>query len=122
MLRFKVDKLEEQIDTYWKQRAHVNWLMKGDRNTTFFHNACKEGKRHNRIGSLRKEYGGWVESEVEKQGFISNHFKQLFRSNSLNDARQLLDVVALCVTREMNETLLPEFREEEVVAMVGTRR
>ena len=49
VLRFKVDKLEEQIDTYWKQRAHVNWLMKGDRNTTFFHNACKEGKRHNRI-------------------------------------------------------------------------
>lgn len=23
---FKVDQLEEQVDTYWKQRAHVNWL------------------------------------------------------------------------------------------------
>jgi hypothetical protein len=24
---FKVDRLEEQLDIYWKQRAHVNWLQ-----------------------------------------------------------------------------------------------
>jgi hypothetical protein len=58
---------------------------------------------------LKKEDGGWVEDEVEKQGFITNHFKQLFRSNDLNNAQQLLDVVAPCVTREMNETLLADF-------------
>jgi hypothetical protein len=37
---FKVDRWEEQIDMYWKQRAHVDWLRFGDRNTTYFHNAC----------------------------------------------------------------------------------
>lgn len=35
---FKVDGLEEQIDLYWRQRAHVNWLRFGDRNTKYFHN------------------------------------------------------------------------------------
>lgn len=54
---FKVDRLEEQIDIYWKQRAHTNWLHLGDRNTAFFHNACSS-RRRNRIGRLQKENGG----------------------------------------------------------------
>ena len=48
ILRFKVDRLEEQIDIFWKQRAHVNWLVKGDRNTSFFHQCCKERRKINR--------------------------------------------------------------------------
>ena len=64
---FKVDRLEEQIDTYWKQRAHINWLQLGDRSTSFFHNACSERKRRNRIGKLKKEDGSWVEGEEEKK-------------------------------------------------------
>lgn len=54
---FKVDRLEEQIDAYWKQRAHINWLQFGDRNTSYFHHACSE-RRRNRIGNLKKNDGG----------------------------------------------------------------
>jgi hypothetical protein len=78
---FKVDRLEEQLDIYWKQRAHVNWLQFGDRNTSFFHKVCSERKRRNRIGRLLKENGGWVEEEGEKKMVIANHFFQLFRSS-----------------------------------------
>jgi len=39
-LSFKAKRLEEQLDLYWRQRAHVKWLEKGDRNTTFFHHFC----------------------------------------------------------------------------------
>jgi hypothetical protein len=42
VLRFKVEKLQEQIDVHWKQMAHIKWLEKGDRNTAFFHKACSE--------------------------------------------------------------------------------
>jgi hypothetical protein len=80
ILRFKVDRLEEQIDIFWKQRAHVNWLVKGDRNPSFFHQCCKERRKINRIGRLKKNDGGWVESKVEKQGFITNYsLHQLIR-------------------------------------------
>jgi hypothetical protein len=36
MWSFKVERLEEQIDLYRRQRAHVNWLCFGDKNTIFF--------------------------------------------------------------------------------------
>jgi hypothetical protein len=37
VLKYRLEKLEEQKDIYWKQCAHVNWLREGDRNTSFFH-------------------------------------------------------------------------------------
>jgi hypothetical protein len=49
ILRYKLERLEEQRNTYWKHRSHVNWLAKGDRNTAFFHSYASERKK--RIGS-----------------------------------------------------------------------
>jgi hypothetical protein len=85
VLTYRLDKVEEQIEIFWKQRAHANWLQKGDRNTAFFHRWCSERRRRNRIGRLKKENGSWVDEEVEKQDFIANHFVQLFRSGAMGD-------------------------------------
>ena len=52
---FKVDMLEEQIDTYWKQRAHVNWFRFGDRSISI--TTCSVRKRRNRIGRMLREDG-----------------------------------------------------------------
>jgi len=61
VLSYRLDKVEEQVDIFWRQRAHTNWLNKGDRNTAFFfHKWCSEMRRMNKIGRLRKEDGGWV--------------------------------------------------------------
>ena len=37
LLRCKLERLEDQLNIYWKQRAHTTWLLQGDRNTKFFH-------------------------------------------------------------------------------------
>jgi hypothetical protein len=114
VLRFQLDRVEEQIDLYWKQRVHTKWLEKGDRNTQFFHAACSDRRRRNKIGWISDGEGGWVEEEVEKKGFSSNFFMQLFKSSATGDAQQLLHAVPPCVTPMMNEDLMSHFMAEEV--------
>lgn len=115
ILRFKLDRLEEQVDIYWRQRAHVKWLEKGDRNTGFFHATCSEKKRTNRVGRLKNAAGGWEETEEGKKAVISNYFSNLFRSSNIDGAlQQLLDAVVPSVTEEMNEQLCQPFSAEEV--------
>lgn len=65
-----------------KEHMQTGW-RRGDRNMVFFHKWCSEGRRRNKIGRLKKEDGGWVEEEVEKQKFISNNFVQLFRAGAM---------------------------------------
>jgi macrodomain Ter protein organizer (MatP/YcbG family) len=70
VLKYILGKLEEQKETYWKQRSHVNWLREGDRNTSFFH-ACATQRKKNRIKRLQAEDGQWIE-ERDLCGYIGN--------------------------------------------------
>ena len=47
----------------WKQRAHVWWLLEGDRNTRFFHLMASVRKKANKIKELRREDGSVVEKK-----------------------------------------------------------
>ncbi|KAA3482600.1 reverse transcriptase [Gossypium australe] len=47
-LNIEIDKYE----SYWEQRAKVNWLKLGDRNTTFFYNIATQRRRQNCIQKL----------------------------------------------------------------------
>ncbi|XP_073363561.1 uncharacterized protein [Aegilops tauschii subsp. strangulata] len=82
ILRFKLSRLEEQLETYWKQRAHVNWMKGGDRNTKFFHAAATERRKRNRIRRLRKEDGSVVDKVEEMKEVATNYFRNLFTSRA----------------------------------------
>jgi hypothetical protein len=114
ILRYKLDKLENQRDVYWKQRAKVNWLTKGDRNTSFFHSFASERKKHNRIKHLKLEDGSVVEGEAEMAAVVTNYFNELFTSSAGHRMNELLEHVVHRVTPEMNDMLLREFTREEV--------
>ncbi|CAN0904136.1 hypothetical protein LINGRAHAP2_LOCUS22924, partial [Linum grandiflorum] len=47
-------KVEEE---FWAQRACVNWLRLGDRNTHFFHRSTIQRRRRNIISKLQDELG-----------------------------------------------------------------
>ena len=114
MLRFKLERLENQVDMYWRQRAHVRWFQERDRNTSFFHAVCKERRKRNRIGKLRKDDGSWVEGEEEKKTFIANYFLDLFRTRGDQVSQQILNAVEAKVTEPMNDSLLKDFTADEV--------
>ncbi|KAK3230767.1 hypothetical protein Dsin_002648 [Dipteronia sinensis] len=55
----EIRSLETQLDEalvteerYWSQRANVDWLKNGDRNTWFFHSKASTRKARNRINGL----------------------------------------------------------------------
>lgn len=116
VLRFKLDRLEEQQDTMWRQRAHVNWLIYGDRNTKFFQSFASERKRRNAIKRLKKEDGVVVEGEEGLQALVTNYFSSLFTPVAGVSHGDFLHHITPKVTSQMNDFLMAEFTAEEVEA------
>jgi exonuclease III len=114
ILRFKLSRLEEQKELYWKQRAHVQWMKNGDRNTKYFHSAASERRKINRIKKLRREDGSVVEDEGAMKDVVTNYFVNLFSSNAGTRVDELLDHIDPRVTPAMNELLCKEFNAQEV--------
>jgi hypothetical protein len=118
VMRYHLDKLEGQKNTYWKQRAHVEWLKNGDRNTRFFHACATQRRRSNRINRLKREDGTWVE-DSDLQSYIAQQYKELFQTQGGHRLQEVIDRVQCRVTPSMNETLLSEYTEEEVLSALN---
>jgi len=70
VLSFRLEKIEEQLDVFWRQRTHVRWMQEGDKNMAYFHTVCREGKRSNRIGRLKEVGEWWYEGEEQKRSLL----------------------------------------------------
>jgi len=116
LLKLKLEKLEEKKNLYWRQRAKVHWLEKGDRNTKFFHHYASERKKKSRINRLVKENGEEVVEEAGIRNMITDFYKALFTATNSPRQDELLPHTPLRVTPEMNEALLKPFTAEEVKA------
>lgn len=54
----------DKEELYWAQRARVNWLQHGNRNSAFFHRAISHSHR-NRIALLEEGGGQVLESNTD---------------------------------------------------------
>lgn len=115
-LRDKLERLEHQWNTFWRQRAHVKWLQEGDKNTAFFHAFASERKKKNTLKGLKTEDGRWIEGNEPLKDYIANYFSDIFSSTARHDNEAILRTVQPKVTEEMNEILCAEYTEEEVKA------
>ena len=120
LLRFKLSRLEDQRDTYWKQRAHVNWMTNGDRNTKYFHMCASERKRKNRITNLKKEDGRVVSDKEEIKEAVTSYFTNLFFSTAGTRMAELESLIPARVSGDMNEMLTKTFTAEEVRAALDS--
>ena len=109
-----IENLLDQEEIVWLQRARANWLLHGDRNTSFFHKAATTCKKRNCIKRLLDETCVWREDMDEINSIITGYFGNLFTSQVNVPNRNVLDHVHTRVTTDMNERLMAPYSAEEV--------
>ncbi|GJZ46414.1 RNA-directed DNA polymerase, eukaryota, reverse transcriptase zinc-binding domain protein [Tanacetum coccineum] len=58
-----------------QQKAKIQWLKEGDKNTAFFHNMIKARRNESRVESIKDEYGKVYEGSNVAEKFVL-HFKK----------------------------------------------
>ena len=113
-LQVLVENLLDQEEMIWLQRGRTNWLLHGDRNTTFFHRAAVALNKRNCIKKLLDDTGVCKENDDDIKTIISGYFTELFTSQVQNPDHNVLSLVERRVTDPMNDALMAPYTAEEV--------
>ncbi|KAA3460638.1 reverse transcriptase [Gossypium australe] len=109
-LNFEIDKDE----SYWEQRARVNWLRLGDRNTAFFYSVTTQKRRQNCIHKLQDPDGRSTDVQQEMAEIAKNYFQSLFKAKERGHFEHILTGVNRCISEEDNRCLVRPFIKEEI--------
>ncbi|KAA3472611.1 reverse transcriptase [Gossypium australe] len=109
-LNMEIDKDE----MYWEQRARVNWLQLGNKNTTFFHKYASARRKVKTINGLEAADGQEVTDESGINEVASKYVQDLFSSKGVGDSSYLLEGIGTNISSEINEMLLSSYSVEEV--------
>jgi hypothetical protein len=104
---------EEEI--HWFQRAKTTKMLKGDRNTKYFHLIANGKRRKTRIFRLEQEEG-IIEGDANLKKYITNYYKGLFgrpEENNFSLLESMTEDIPQ-VSEEENAVLSGEFLEKEV--------
>ena len=114
-------KLEKEINVLldkeaqmWGQRAKVQWLKDGDRNTRFFHSKASQRRRKNYIKGLYDNEGQWCTNPSRMEEIVLEFYQALFTSQNPENFDEILAQIPRVVTDDMNNDLMAEFQKEEV--------
>jgi hypothetical protein len=89
----RINEVLYQEEVWIKQRARVNWLKAGDRNTAYFHAQAAKRKRINSISTLQRDDGTWCVEEEEVNEEIQNFYTNLYTSEGEPDMAGLINLV-----------------------------
>ena len=113
-MRKEINDLLDSEQIIWQQRAKVQWLMLGDRNTKFFHYKASERSKKNTINRIQDENGVQSETEDNIAEVAVNYFERLYTTSQPSNIMEIIDTIQSRVTLEMNHDLIKEFTKEEV--------
>ncbi|XP_027095016.2 uncharacterized protein [Coffea arabica] len=117
-LKNQLKEAYQEEEKFWSQKARLDWLREGDKNTKYFHAFVKGRRIKNRIRKLQRENGSWAESEEEIVSEISGFFRELFTSGGRNDMSEILEGIPHSITQEMNTNLTKPVEEEEIQSAI----
>ena len=97
-----------------KQRARVDCLRDGDRNTALFQAKSRARAQRNKISTLKREDGSVAVQQEELEEVALDFYKQLFSAQDELEPNLILEHVPSKITEEMNERLMRPFVTDEV--------
>lgn len=72
----ELDVVLDQEAELWALKSRINWMVLGDRNTSFYHVFMLARRKRNLISTVKNEVGDWLLEERE----VMNHFREGFMS------------------------------------------
>jgi hypothetical protein len=113
-LEDKLDGLLQKEEQWWYQRAKINWLQHGDKNSKFFHFKATQRQRKNKINFITDPLGNNQTQNKNIQEVFQNYFSDLFSSSNPTNMQETMQVVANRVHPQMHDYLSQEFTSAEV--------
>ncbi|KAL2922740.1 hypothetical protein RDABS01_014231 [Bienertia sinuspersici] len=80
-LRHELDETLFQEELLWYQRARVDWIKDGDRNTSFFHLSTIIKSWKNKIVALKDDQGTWITNSSDVKEHIMKYFQALYQED-----------------------------------------
>jgi division protein CdvB (Snf7/Vps24/ESCRT-III family) len=124
-LMSRISELLSREEIMEKQRARIDWLKEGDRNTSFFESKSKECARINQITALKRADGSIETTQEALETTTLEFYANLFTRQEVLDPGPILEHIVEKVTPEMNDALLKAYTVEEVkhaVFMMGANK
>ena len=72
--------LEKEKDL-WALKYRINWMILGDRNTSFFNVSTPARRKRNLITAIKNEVGEWLTEEREVASHIREGFMKLYTTS-----------------------------------------
>lgn len=116
----EIERAVEKETSHWQQRARLNWLRDGDRNSKVFHAQATERRKHNAIHRLLDDLGQWQSKEDEKARLIMRYFEALYQTSRppTEAIEEVTNFVKESISLEQFNALSGQFTADEVKAAV----
>lgn len=110
----RISEMLSREETMERQRARLDWLKDGDRNTAMFQAKSRARAKRNKISSLKRGDGSMAIEQEDIEKIATDFYGQLFSAQDNLYPDLVLDHVPRKVTDEMNERLTRPYSAVEV--------
>ncbi|XP_023893265.1 uncharacterized protein LOC112005249 [Quercus suber] len=80
-LQRELEIILDQERDIWALKSRVNWMIQGDRNTSFYYMSTMVRRSRNRISAIKNSVGEWLYDERDVMEHIRGGFEDLFCSS-----------------------------------------
>ena len=114
----ELDLVLTQEEELWALKSRINWMIFGDRNTSFYHLSTIVRRKRNKILAIKNSVGDWLTDEMEVMDYIRKSFIELYTTshNQSNWNSALPSKWQPALTEEEHGSLEKELNDEEIKA------